>query len=69
MDENWVLLKTTGDDFTAEIIKGMLEENQIESFVMNKRDSEFLLGDVELYVHSNDFEKANILLAEHNESE
>jgi hypothetical protein len=69
MDENWVLLKTTSDDFTAEIIKGMLEENQIESFVMNKRDSEFLLGDVELYVHSNDVEKAKVLLAEHKESE
>lgn len=69
MDENWVLLKTTSDDFTAEIIKGMLEENQIETVVMNKRDSEFLLGEVELYVHSNDFEQARILLAEHKESE
>jgi hypothetical protein len=69
MDENWVLLKTTSDDFTAEIIKGMLEENQIEIVVMNKRDSEFLLGEVELYVHRNDVEKANVLLAEHQESE
>ena len=69
MDENWVLLKTTTDDFTAEVIKGMLEENQIETVVMNKRDSEFLMGDVELYVQNTDFEKANQLLAEHRESE
>ncbi len=69
MDENWVLLKTTGDEFSAEVIRGMLEENQIETIVMNKRDSEFLLGDVELYVQKTDFEKAQQLLAEHKESE
>lgn len=69
MDENWVLIKTTNDDFTAEVIKGMLEENQIETIVMNKRDSEFLVGYVELYVQNTDFEKANQLLAEHREGE
>jgi len=69
MDENWVLLKTTSDDFTAEIISGMLKENQIEPIVMNKRDSEFLLGEVELYVQNTDLEKAKQLLAEHKESE
>lgn len=69
MDENWVLLKSTSDDFTAEIISGMLKENQIETIVMNKRDSEFLLGEVELYVQNSDLEKAKQLLAEHKESE
>lgn len=69
MDKDWVLLKSTGDDFSAEVIKGMLEENQIETVVMNKRDSEFLLGDVELYVQKTDLEKAQQLLADHKESE
>lgn len=69
MDENWVLLKSTGDEFSAEVIKGMLEENQIETIVMNKRDSEFLLGDVELYVQKTDLEKAQQLLVDHKESE
>lgn len=47
----WFKLYITRNYVEADIIKGMLEENQIPVFVMNKMDSSYLnFGDIELYV-------------------
>lgn len=49
--ENWFLLYTTRNPAEANIIKGMLEENNIPVFIMNKQDSSYLnFGDIEIYV-------------------
>lgn len=49
--ENWFLLHTTRNPAEANIIKGMLEENNIPVFIMNKQDSSYLnFGDIEIYV-------------------
>ena len=45
---NLLLLYTTRNFATASIIKGMLEENGIAVFIMNKQDSSYLnFGDIE----------------------
>lgn len=49
--ENWFLLYTTRNPAEANIIKGMLGENNIPVFIMNKQDSSYLnFGDIEIYV-------------------
>ena len=50
MEEQFVLITTAADVYEAEIIRGLLEENGIEVSVINKKDSEFLIGEVEIYV-------------------
>ena len=50
MEEQFVLITTAADVYEAEIIRGLLEENGIEVSVINKKDSEFLIGEVEVYV-------------------
>jgi Putative prokaryotic signal transducing protein len=48
---DWFKLYTTRDTTEANIIKGMLEENDIEVVILNKQDSSFLnFGNIELYV-------------------
>ena len=52
--QKWFLLYTTSNPAEASIIKGMLEENNIPVFVMNKQDSSYLnFGDIEIYVADN----------------
>jgi hypothetical protein len=54
MTPDWFLLYTTRNPAQASIIKGMLEENQVPVFVMNKQDSSYLnFGDIEIYVPEN----------------
>jgi PHD/YefM family antitoxin component YafN of YafNO toxin-antitoxin module len=49
--EGWTCIFTTNHLHEAELIKGMLEEHQIVAITVNKQDSVYLIGDVELYVN------------------
>lgn len=48
--ENWTKLYSTRNYAEANIIKGMLEENSILAIMLNKQDSNYLIGEIELYV-------------------
>jgi Putative prokaryotic signal transducing protein len=49
--KGWFKLYSTRNYAEANIIKGMLEENNIEVVIMNKLDSSYVnFGDIELYV-------------------
>ena len=54
MESDWVKVYETGFPYEAEMIKGFLEENEINSIIVNMQDSAYHIGDVELYVHTND---------------
>ena len=61
--EDWVKIFSSTIPNQAEIIKGMLLENEIESVILNKQDSSYLsFGDIEMYVHPNDVTRANQLI-------
>jgi hypothetical protein len=48
---DWFKLYTTRNYAEANIIKGMLEENNITVVILNKLDSSYLsFGEIELYV-------------------
>ncbi len=64
--ESWVLFYTSEDMFRVEFVKGMLVANDIESVVVNKKDSSYLIGPIELYVSVADAFEANQLLTQHN---
>jgi type III secretory pathway lipoprotein EscJ len=55
---NWKCVYTTDRLDKTEAIQGLLAEENIEAVVMNKTDSAYLIGDVELYVKSEDVNKA-----------
>lgn len=64
MEKNWIKLLTTTNPIEAEIIKQMLEAHDIPAVVMNKQDSSYRFGQVELYVHQSEAETAKMLIAE-----
>ena len=66
MDENWEKIYTASKMFEIEMIKGLLAENNIESVELSKKDSSFLIGSIDLFVHKDDFEKASEIIRNHH---
>ena len=58
MEGNWVKVHVVSMEYEAAIVKGLLEENDIDCVIVNKKDSSYLLGDIEVFV-----EMENALLA------
>jgi hypothetical protein len=54
MAENWISVYSAGFIYKAEIVKAVLEDNGIQSVIINKQDSSYFFGDVELHVHPDD---------------
>jgi hypothetical protein len=49
--QDWFKLYSTKDYLEANIIKGKLEENNIQAVILNRQDSSYLVfGEIEIYV-------------------
>jgi len=59
----WVRVFSAADAFRIEVIKGLLAEYNIESVVVNKKDSAYLFGEVELFVNVEDAFQANQIIS------
>lgn len=51
---NWVKVFVTQNLQKAEILAGSLEAHEVKAFVMNKKDSAYSFGEVEIYVREED---------------
>lgn len=51
---DWVCVYSTNKAYQAEVLKAFLEENGIQSIIMNKQDSVYLFGEIELFVSTED---------------
>lgn len=65
MEKNWIKLFVSNNPIQVEIYKQMLEEHDIPAVVMNKRDSSYTFGNLEIYVHESNEAEARLLLAAH----
>jgi hypothetical protein len=54
VDKNWVKIYSTSAIYKAELIKGLLLENDIQAVIVNKKDSSYLFGELEVYVLNDD---------------
>jgi hypothetical protein len=65
-NEDWVLVYTSDQPHKVEIVKAFLEDNQISTVDVNKRDSSYIfIGDIELYARKEDAVLAAFLIKEH----
>ena len=65
-EQNWVIIFTTNVLYEAEILKEFLSSNEIDTFVLNKQDSLYHIGDIELYSMPEDVMKAKLLIEKFN---
>ena len=47
---NWVKVHVVAQEYEAEIVKGLLDENDIACVIVNKKDSAYLIGELEIFV-------------------
>jgi hypothetical protein len=61
---DWVCVYTFNREYQSRLALEMLLDNDIEAALMNKKDSLYQIGDIELYVHPEQVIRAKILLNE-----
>lgn len=59
MEKNWVKIYKSTNFYQSEIVKQMLIQHNIGAVLMNKQDSSYrTFGNVEVYIHQEDFDHA-----------
>lgn len=60
--KGWARIRSEGDPLKIHVLKQMLENEGVPAVVINKRDSNYHFGEVELYVRGVDVIRANQLI-------
>ncbi len=66
MHNDWICIFATQYDYTAGLVKAILEDNEIKCFILSKKDSAYLFGEIELFVAPDDVLKAKQILKKEN---
>jgi len=66
MQKDWKILKTFESLETAMVAKRVLAKNEINSVIVNEKDSSFLIGELELYVEIDKKQIAETILKDFN---
>jgi len=70
VDSNWTIVYSTTADYVAEMLNQFLFDNDIESVIVNKKDSAYIcIGEIELYVQLDNAMKAKHLIKKFFDSE
>ncbi len=67
MEEEFVKVYSAGKLYDAELVKGLLLENDLEASLINKRNSELLIGEIEIYVPAAQADKAKKIIEERDQ--
>lgn len=61
-DQNWQMVYSSQFDHKVEIVHAILKDMEIDSVIVNKKDSAYLFGEIELYVHPDNVLKAKRII-------
>ena len=67
MSLDQVHIYSIGNLYRAELIRQMLSDHNIQAFLVNKQDSAYKFGDIELFVHRDHVIRAKLLIREFEE--
>ena len=62
MFDNWVIIYSSDQLYEVEMVRNYLNDHGIECVVMNKKDSAYMFGDIEVYVPTVDAFSAKQLI-------
>jgi len=63
-ENDFVLIYTSTRPMEIEAAIALLAEQDITAYTINKRDSNYIFGEIELYVHKDDVWRAHEILVE-----
>ncbi|MGM0667084.1 MAG: putative signal transducing protein [Bacteroidota bacterium] len=64
MEKDWVIIYESNNETKIEIARQLLEESDIESVIINKKDRAYGFGEYELYCIRENVIRAKMLLKE-----
>jgi hypothetical protein len=64
MSSDLVHIYSSGQVYQAELVKQMLTDHNIVSFLVNKQDSAYKFGEIEVFVSRDDVIRAKMLIRE-----
>lgn len=64
MEKNWNKIYSTSNFFTAEMIRQMLIDNDIPAVIINKQDSSYRFGFIDVFIHQEHEQAAKALIEE-----
>ena len=64
MEADWIKIYTSSDFFKSELVRQVLIDHEIETIILNKQGFPYRIGEVELYIHQNNFQKALEIILE-----
>ena len=59
---DWVVIFETGQLYRAELVKSLLNDNNVEAVILNQKDSSFKIGAIEVMVKKEDKGKAAAII-------
>ena len=67
MEKGWTKVFVTTEDYLASMARDILQDNGIESVVINHKDSSYIMwGEAEIYVRDDNEVQANEILEQLN---
>ncbi|MBK0383216.1 DUF2007 domain-containing protein [Pedobacter sp. SD-b] len=66
MDNKWVKIYSSNQYFQSEIVKQVLVDHDIDAIIMNKQDSSYKFGEVEVHINQTNFDKALAIILEND---
>lgn len=64
MEAGWIKVFSANEEYQAEVIKSLLENNGLLPVLLDKKDDEFRIGVAEIYVAPQEAEKAKTIITE-----
>lgn len=58
MEAGWIKIYTCADFFKSELVRQVLTDNEIGAILINKQGFPYQIGEVEVYIHEENFQKA-----------
>ncbi len=64
MEADWVKIYTSSNFFKSELVRQVLVDNGIEAIIINKQGYPYQIGEVEVYIHKENFQTALEIIIE-----
>lgn len=68
MEKGWVICYQADEEYMAELIVNLLKNHGLHPVLMDHRDSEFRVGNVEVYISPEEEKKALDIIAQNQKA-
>ncbi|NND31955.1 MAG: hypothetical protein HKN76_05135 [Saprospiraceae bacterium] len=69
MEKEWICIYQADEEYKAEVIKQLLEHRGLHPVLMDHKDDEFRIGQVEIFISPLEYEEAKKTIEENQQQQ